>query len=47
MVQGFNDKNTLRKRRNPFWLSVRGINLGALTQKHDSLWDDDEIPKKS
>ena len=48
MVQRFNSKNTLKKRRNPYWLSVRGINLGALSQKSYSLLDDDdEIPIKS
>ncbi|WP_156946544.1 hypothetical protein [Desulfitibacter alkalitolerans] len=48
MVQGFNGKNTSRKRRNPYWLSARGINLGALSQKSYSLLDDDdEIPKRS
>ena len=42
--------NTLRKRRNPYWLSARGINLGALSQKSYSLFDDfddNEISRKS
>ena len=47
MVQGYNGKNTLRKRRNPFWLSARGVNLGASSQRpENSVWEnDDETPK--
>lgn len=48
MIEGFNSKNILRKRRNPYWLSARGINLGALSQKSYSVMDDDdETPKRS
>lgn len=46
MIQGFNNKNIFKKRRNPYWLSVRGVNLGALTQKTYSLLDD-EISQKN
>jgi len=47
MVQEFNNKNISRKRRNPYWLSTRGINLGSLIQKSYSLVEDEEFPQKN
>lgn len=41
-------RNTFGKRRNPFWLSARGVNLGTLGQKSstDIMWDDDGFIEK-